>query len=123
MDAQEHAQDQGEKTKFIIFVNPEPAKFVTKASITLSGAVVRATGNVCGFGVLMNTHLDGSNQISAVVRSCNYHLHRIAQVRQYSSDACKLAVLFLIVSRLDYCSGLLAGATERLHDKLQRIQI
>ena len=62
-------------------------------------------------GVMMNTHLDASDQVSAIVRSCNYHLRSIAQVRQYISDgACKLAVLALVISHLDYCNGLLAGA-------------
>ena len=71
----------------------------------------------------MNTHLDASDQVSAIVRSCNHHLRRIAQVRQYISEgACKLAVLALVISRLDYCNGLFAGATEPMYDKLQRIQ-
>lgn len=74
-------------------------------------------------GVVMNTHLNADGQVSAVVKSCNYHLHRIAQVRRYISDeACKSAVLALVISRLDYCNGLLAGATEHQLDKLQQIQ-
>ena len=44
-------------------------------------------------------------------------------MRQYiSEEACKLAVLALVISRLDYCNGLLAGAMEQMYDKLQRIQ-
>ena len=44
-------------------------------------------------------------------------------MRCYISDeACRLAVLALVVSRLDYCNALLAGASQHLLDKLQRIQ-
>ena len=112
-----------EKTEFILFINPQQARFVTEASITLGGAAIKATKTVRNLGVMMNTHLDASDQVSAIVRSCNYHLRRIAQVRQYiSEEACKLAVLALVISRLDYCNGLLAGATEQMYDKLQRIQ-
>ena len=113
-----------ERTKlFSIFVNPQQAKFVTEASITLGGAVVRATGNVCNFGTMVNTPLDTNYQISAVVRSCNYPLRRIAQAHQYISDeACKLAILALVIIRLDYCNEFFAGATKPPFDKPQRIQ-
>ena len=112
-----------EKTEFILFINPQQARFVTEVSITLGGAAIKAIKTVRNLGVMMNTHLDASDQVSAIVRSCNYHLCRIAQVRRYiSEEACKLAVLALIISRLDYCNGLLAGATEQMYDKLQRIQ-
>ena len=78
---------------------------------------------VCNLGVTMNTHLDASDQISAEGRCHNYHLRRIAQVPRYISDeACKSAVLALVIRCSDYCKGLLAGATERLCEKLQRIQ-
>ena len=71
----------------------------------------------------MDSHLGGGAQVSAIAKSCNYHLHRIARIRHYiSDDACKLAVLALVVSRLDYCNGMLAASTESQLDKLQRIQ-
>ena len=113
-----------ENTEFILFLNPQQATFVTKASITLGGAAIKATKTVCNLGVvMMNTHLDASDQVSAIVRSCNYHLRSIAQVRQYiSEEACKFTVLALAISRLDYCNGFLAGATEQMYDKLQQIQ-
>ena len=44
-------------------------------------------------------------------------------MRQYISDeACNLAVRALVISRLDYCNGLLVGVTEWLCDMMQRIQ-
>ena len=39
-----------------------------------------------------------------------------------SDEACKVAVLAFVIGHLDCCNGLLAGARERLFDKLQRIQ-
>ena len=112
-----------ENTEFILFINPQQARFVMEAPITLGGAAIKATKRVRNLGVMMNAHLDASDQVSATVRSCNYHLRRIAQVRQHISDeACKLAVLALVTSHLDYCNGLLAGAMEQMYDKLQWIQ-
>ena len=47
----------------------------------------------------------------------------LARVRCYISDeACHLTVLALVVSRLDYCNALLAGASQHQLEKLQRLQ-
>ena len=52
-----------------------------------------------------------------------YHPSQIARVRRnITTDACKLAVLALLISRLDYCNGLLSAATEQQLSKLQSIQ-
>ena len=71
-----------ESTEFILFINLQQARFVTEASITLGGAAIKATETVRNLGEMMNTHLDASDQVSAIVRSCNYHLRRI-----YSTSA------------------------------------
>lgn len=117
------------KTELIVFMNPQQAKVVVQQSdssvpaILLGDSTIEATNTVRNLGVVMNIHLDAGDQISAVVKSCNYHLRKIAQVRHYISDeACKLAVLTLVMSRLDYCNGLLSGATALQLNKLQRIQ-
>lgn len=116
------------KTELIIFMNPQQARIVQEANIplpviTLGDSMITATSTVRNLGVVMDSRLDGSSQVSAVLRSCNYHLYQIARVRHYiSDDACKLAVLALVVSRLDYCNELLAGAPELQLDKLQMLQ-
>ena len=61
--------------------------------------------------------------MSAIIKACNYHLSQIALVRQYITEsACKLAVLGLVISRLDYCNGLLFAATDQQLHKLQLVQ-
>ena len=114
------------KTELIIFVNPQQAKFLVDSpvsSVTLADSTIESTPTVRNLGVVMDSHLGGGAQVSAIAKSCNYHLHRIARIRHYiSDDACKLAVLALVVSRLDYCNGMLAASTESQLDKLQRIQ-
>ena len=73
--------------------------------------------------MLQDSHLDGDTHISSIrVRSCNFHLYQLARVRCYISDeACRLAVLALVISRLDYCNALLVGASQHQLEKLQRL--
>ena len=113
------------KTELIIFMNSQ-TKLSASASLTsivLAGSIITSTPTVRNLGVMLDSRLEGSAQVSAIVKSCNFHLYQIARVRCYiSDDACKLAILALVVSRLDYCNGLMAAATEFQLNKLQRIQ-
>lgn len=115
------------KTELIVFINQRtntPAECQSiLSSITLGGCTITATTTVRNLGVVLDSCLNRTAQVSAIVRSCNYHLYQIGQVRHYISDeSCKLAVLALVVSRLDYCNGLLAAITQQQVKKLQNIQ-
>lgn len=71
----------------------------------------------------MDSHLAGGPLVSAVVKSCNFHLWQISRVRRYISEGtCRLAVLALVTSRLDYCNSLLAGCQESHLSHLQRVK-
>ena len=63
-----------------------------------------------------------TNHINYLVKTCFYHLRRIKAIRHClpTSSAIKLVNSF-IISRVDYCNGLLAGATMQQFDKIQSI--
>ena len=72
---------------------------------------------------MLDQGLSMSCQVSAVIKSCNYHLRNISKIRPYiSTDACKDAVQTLIMSRIDYCSSLLCGISQYDIGRLQRLQ-
>ena len=50
-------------------------------------------------------------QVSNVVRTCNYHLRQLGEVRRknITIGACHVAVQALIIPGLDDCNVLLAG--------------
>ena len=51
-----------------------------------------------------------------------FELKRIGSIGQYlSTDATKTLVTSLVLSRLDYCNSLLAGTSQILIDKIQRV--
>ena len=74
-------------------------------------------------GAVLDCQLVRDAHVSAVVKSCNFHLYQLSRVRHFITDeACKLAVHALVVSRLDFCNRLLVGTSEKNLEKLQKLQ-
>ena len=62
-------------------------------------------------------------QINSVVKSCNFQLRSIGQIRQYlTSEAASSLIHAFISSRLDYGNSLLAGLPDTELLKLQKVQ-
>ena len=71
----------------------------------------------------MDSHLAMSHQVSAICKSCNFHLYRLSSIRHYPTvEATRNAVQALITSRLDYCNSLLAAITPAQVNQLQKTQ-
>ena len=72
--------------------------------------------------LVMDSHLSMSHQVSAVCKSCNFHLYTLSSIRRYLAvEATRNAVQALITSRLDYCN-LLVAITSAQVNQLQKIQ-
>jgi len=64
-----------------------------------------------------------TNQITALSRSCFFNLRRLKSIKQsLTPEAIRTLVQAFVSSRLDSCNSLLAGVSNQLLDKLQRIQ-
>ena len=64
-----------------------------------------------------------SHQVSAIFKSCNFHLYRLSSISRYLTvEATRNAVQALITSRLDYCNSLLAAITSAKVNQLQKMQ-
>ena len=61
--------------------------------------------------------------VSAVVRSCFFHIRSLSKVRPYITykSASSIAVC-LILSKLDYCNSLLSGLPQKQIKRLQAVQ-
>ncbi len=75
---------------------------------------------VRNLGVILETDLSFSSHVKAVTKSAYYHLKNIARIRSFvsSQDLEKLVHAF-IISRVEYCNGVLPKKTIR---QLQLIQ-
>jgi hypothetical protein len=99
------------KTEFMIMdrsgkVQLTPDEF----SICFGGATLKMMDVARSLGVMMDSRLTMKPFISRTSRSCFYQLRRIRQIRSCLSDSCaKTVTVALVLSRLDYCSSVLAG--------------
>ena len=114
------------KTELIVFINPQQQGLLCESpvlSLVLGDSTIQASSTVRNLGVVLDSHLAVGPQVSATVKSCNFQLCQISRVRRYiTAGTCRLAVLALVISRLDYCNSLLAGSQELHMNRLQMVQ-
>ena len=92
-------------------------------AISVGNNTIVASATVRSLSVILDFRLDDSTHNSAVIKAWNFHLRQIARVRHYlTQKACSVAVLALVVPRLDYCNGVMGTATNSKLRLLQRIQ-
>jgi len=73
-------------------------------------------------GVYIDSDLSMSMHVSRTVSTCFYQLQRIkAMQRSLPIEAAKTVTNAFVMSRVDYCNGLLPGMTQRQRDRMQSI--
>ena len=74
-------------------------------------SVIQPTSSVRNLGVQLRSNLAINDQVSAVVRSCNYNIRQLRAVRStLSRDALRDTAYALVLSRLHFCNSLYANA-------------
>ena len=67
--------------------------------------------------------LSMEQHVSAVVRSCFFHIRSVSKVRPYITyKAASSIAVCLILSKLDYCNSLLLGLPQKQIKRLQAVQ-
>ena len=97
---------------------------VNVTSLTVAGTQVQVTdGPINNLGVMFISTLSMSPQVNKVVKTASFHLRNIGHVRKRLTESTtQQLVQSLVISRLDYCNGLLCGIPSELLSKLQSIQ-
>ena len=112
-----------DKTELAIFMSAHHQKTYGQCDITIGESTISPDSHVRNLGVEMDSHLSMSHQVSAICKSCNFHLYRLSSIRRYLTvEATRNAVQALITSRLDYCDSLLAAITSAQVNQLQKMQ-
>ena len=89
---------------------------VGEASIPFSNVVKT-------LGVTLDAELSMEQHVSAVVRSCFFHIRSLSKVRPYITyKAVSSIAVCLILSKLDYCNSLLSGLPQKQIKRLQAVQ-
>ncbi|XP_068583396.1 uncharacterized protein, partial [Cebidichthys violaceus] len=92
-------------------------------SITIDDTVVMPTQTARNLGVTLDDQLSFSANILSVTRSCRFLLYNIRRIRPFLTDeTAQVLIQALVISRLDYCNSLLAGAPATAIKPLELVQ-
>jgi len=88
--------------------------------LTLVGVTVLPSSEVRNLGAVFDSDLSLKAHVSQLTARCYSCLRRIKSCRRALTRTTAATVVnSLIVTRLDYCNGFLAGSTKQMLDKLQ----
>ena len=71
-------------------------------------------------GVMFDSGLTMKQQVDRICQTTYFEIRRIGSIRPFlTTEATKILVTSLVLSRLDYCNSMLAGIPEKLVNKVQ----
>ncbi|XP_072182292.1 uncharacterized protein [Diadema setosum] len=114
-----------DKTEFLIIGKRRQLQKINIPNITIGNANIVPASHVTNLGCIFDSTLNMDQHVLMTCKAAFYHLHNIRRIHKYldQSDRSLLTIIHaFITSRLDYCNGLLYGATATQIEKLQRVQ-
>ncbi|XP_068436667.1 uncharacterized protein [Clinocottus analis] len=116
-----HLKFNPDKTELLFL--PGKDSPIQDLTITFNNAVLAPTPTARNLGVTLGSQLSLTANINATTRSCRFVLYNIRRIRPLlTQKAAQVLVQAMIISRLDYCSSLLAGRPANVTRPLQLIQ-
>ena len=95
----------------------------TLSSVSVSGTTVPLTTQIKLLGVTLDQSLSFDSHITALSKSCFYHIRALRHIRPIlSEDMANLIASSLVSSRLDYANACLFGISAKNLSRIQRIQ-
>ena len=111
------------KTEFFIAGSRQGIDKLPPLQLQVGESTIMPSSHVRNLGVLFDTNMTMSKQVSAIVSSANFQLRNLYRLRRFlDQDTRHQVVRALILSRLDYGNSLLYGTTSQELNRLQSIQ-
>ena len=96
---------------------------MSPVSLKVGDEIIQPSETVRNLGVIFDTHMTMSSQVSSLCRSVSFHLRNISRIRRFLDyNTCNDIVRSLVLSRLDYGNVLLMGADAKQIARLQVLQ-
>ena len=96
------------KTGFLVVGSPQNLRNLKNVCLNLGTTNNFPSTSMKNLGVYFDSNMSMSDQIDNLCKSVRFQLKNVSQVRKYTTkDACNHAVRSHVLSRLDYCNGLL----------------
>ena len=112
-----------DKTEFMVITSPHLKHHMSPISLLVEDVTISPSDSVRNLGVIFDSQMSMSSHVKSLCTNLNFQLRNISRIRRFLDyDTCHLVTRAIILSRLDYCNGLLLGSTVKDIQKLQRIQ-
>jgi hypothetical protein len=110
------------KTDFMWCATHRRQQQLVRHPLTFAGVTVTPSATVRDLGVVLDSEMSFGPHINQLVSRCFFQLRRIKScVKALPPDAAKAVINSFVVSRVDYCNSLFAGAPGYQLDRLQSV--
>ena len=110
------------KTEFLVITSSKNQHKIAIESLDLCEARIPVSDSARNLGVIMDSTLSLDSHINKVCQTCYFYLSWIKKIRHcLTYEAAKSIVHCLVITRLDYCNGVLVGLSKNRLAKLQRV--
>ena len=111
-----------DKTEFLLIVpERQRSKYLAMFAVDLLGLQTISAKATRNLGVIFDINFSFRSHVSAVCRSCRYHIRDLRHIRRYLTfDSATLLAHALVSSRLDYGNSLLFGTADKEIIQFQR---
>lgn len=111
------------KTNIIVFAPSRIENLIGIHGIFIDNKCIRFKKVVKNLGFLLDYKLTFKEQITQCVKSCYMTIKQISSIKTYlDTDMRKVLVTSLVLSKLDYCNGILHNVNNNLLNQLQKVE-
>ena len=111
-----------DKTEFMRCATARRLPQLAKEVVTFGNSSILPATTVRNLGVVVDQKLSFQSHVNKTVSSCFYQLRRLkSSVKALPFGTAKMLVNSFVISRIDYCNSILAGAPQYLLNRLQRV--
>ena len=111
-----------DKTEFLILRSKYRANNISIKSLRVGNDIIDESKSAKNLGVHIDNELLFERHVISICKACYMQIAAIWKIRKcINEDTAKILVNALVVSKLDYCNGLLYGLPVYLIHKLQMV--
>ena len=115
-----------DKTEVVLFGTRQQMEKLKESDIfeiKIGNEKIKPSPSARNLGFYMESQLKSQTNIAKVCGTAYYTLKNVARISNLlTPEAAKIIVQGLVISKLDYCNGLLLGISNHQLNKLQTVQ-
>ena len=111
------------KTEFFITTSDYYQRQLPDITLTIGDSCIKPSQTIRNLGAFFDSNMSMAAHITNLSRTITFHLRNMTRIRRFiDKDTCHHAIRSLVLSRLDYCNGLLSSVPKSHILHLQRLQ-